>query len=486
MAELTGSPVWQARTGTKAADPMVAFSQSVEEDAQLLAVDLAGSVAHTLGLQAAGLVTQKEAYQLVDGLQTLWQQAQQGAFELDPELEDVHMNTEAALAEEIGPLAAKLHTGRSRNDQVALDLTLITRLGLAELSGDLLAAAQALAEQAKAHVGTPWVAKTHGQPAQPATLGFLLHAHALRFSDLAQEALALFDQLDESPLGSGAVAGSTLPLQPAHTADLLGLTPPRNALLSTSDRTPSLQVCQLVQTIGLTCASLAQELVDLAEAGAISLPSGYTTGSSLMPHKANPDSLELARASGKQMGTPLAELSQVLAGLPLGYHRDLQLAKPPLLEALSAPGPVLGILTDVVQGLTVHPAVLEAQQEAPGIESTDVAEALVAGGMAFRQAYTLVAEAMAQVSQGTPLDEALASQGLDDGQLQAALDVLPLDPAHRATLAGPAPHQVTDQLDQLDQAMAATDAQLDQAKAQARQPLELLTTTPETLVQEDP
>jgi len=229
-------PFWQARTGSGLHPDLLAYSQTVLEDQPFVVHDLAGSSAHVLGLRRAGLLTVAEAAGLLEGLRAILRDHEAGAFPLDAELEDVHMNIEARLTQHLGDTGRKLHTGRSRNDQVATCIVLYSRTGLARLAQALFALSEALAKQASLHTQSPWVARTHGQPAQPATFGFLLAAHAHRIQDAAATTLAAFEQVGESPLGSGAVAGSTLPLDPGFTAGLLGLRPPRSALLATGSR----------------------------------------------------------------------------------------------------------------------------------------------------------------------------------------------------------------------------------------------------------
>jgi argininosuccinate lyase len=214
------APFWQSRTGSGLHPDLLAYSQTVDEDRPYLVHDLAGSTAHVLGLRRAGLLTRDEAAELLRGLRRILADFESGALRLDPALEDAHMNVEARLTADLGDVGRKLHTGRSRNDQVATCIVLHARAGLADLAAALLALSRALAAQAREHARTPWVARTHGQPAQPATLGFLLAAHAIRIQDAALDALHAFDTVGESPLGCGAVAGSTLPLDPAYTRSL--------------------------------------------------------------------------------------------------------------------------------------------------------------------------------------------------------------------------------------------------------------------------
>lgn len=474
--------VWEARTGTAPAEQMLAYSESTEDDAALIEADLAGSVAHALGLLQAGLLTAQEARALVGGLQLLAEKAQDGELALDPQLEDVHMNVEHALEALVGDPAGKLHAGRSRNDQVALDLLLVARQGLVTTAGAAHQLASTLCDLATEHATTPWTLHTHGLPAQPSTLGHLFHAHALGFARDVERALETFDAHDTSPLGSAAGAGSTLDLDPGYTADLLGLEAPGNALRATGSRDASLETTQVLATLGHHATALAIDLVDLAEQGALELPSAYTTGSSIMPHKRNPDALELARADGARLGALHDELARIAGGLGLGYHRDLQRAKPPLLEAVTLAPQLLGILDAVLDGATVDTDVLAEQQARPSIATTDAAEALVEAGVPFRTAHRVLSEASAAAQDGEPIGEALAQADLPEDALAAVQVALNPDPARRDTPGGPAPDRVTEashalavQLDQLADAVTV-------ARAAAEQPFDLLDTPPEQLV----
>ncbi len=480
---MTTKRVWEARTGAIHPD-FLAYSESVAEDAPFVVHDLAGSIAHVLGLRKAGLLSRDEASTLVRGLQSVFSAHEAGAFRLDPALEDAHMNIEARLTAELGDVGKRLHTGRSRNDQVATCIVLYARLGLADLAQAAHGVAEALAAQAAAHARTPWVSRTHGQPAQPATLGFLLLGHAFRFQDVAEEALRAFHTVGESPLGSGAVAGSTLPLDPAYTAGLLGLRPPRNALLATGSRDSILVATQAAARAGHAAASLAQDLMDLFAAKAVRLPDGYTTGSSLMPQKRNPDSLEMARGAGRSLQVPWLAVWSLTAGLGLGYQRDFQLTKPHLTAALGKANATLDLLAPIVQGARFDAKALSAGLDNPGLVATDVAEALVAGGMPFRAAYAAVAAAYAQVESGKTFPDALEAQGLPAPLLEKALGALTPDPARRATLGGPAPSRVTEAAAQAQVAGRELAVRVAQAQAEAAKPYELLTASPEELLAE--
>ncbi|MEK6976364.1 MAG: argininosuccinate lyase [Candidatus Thermoplasmatota archaeon] len=468
------TPFWQARTGSGLHPDLLAYSQTIDEDRPFIVHDLAGSSAHVLGLRKANLLTKDEATALLQGLRAVLAAHEAGTFRLDADLEDVHMNIESRLTSELGDTGRKLHTGRSRNDQVATCIVLYARQHLAQLAQGLHHLSAALAAQARRHAQTPWVCRTHGQAAQPATLGFLLAAHAVRLQDLQRKVLATFDQVGESPLGSGAVAGSTLPLDPAYTARLMGLRPPRSALLATGARDAVLESCSVAQHVGLVVASLCQDLLDLFTAGALKLPQGYTTGSSLMPHKRNPDALELARGRGKALAGPLAAVSGLVGGLGLGYMRDFQLTKPYLVSALRDATSTVELLTPLAEGMTFDGRALAADLAKPGVVATDVAEALVNVGLPFRTAYGVVAKAFALVEQGKSFPEGLTAQGLSQVHLDAALGALTPDASRRATVGGPAPKAVLATLDGCDARAHELGAAVAKAQRDAEAPFDLL------------
>jgi argininosuccinate lyase len=478
------APVWQARTGSGLHPDLLAYSETTKEDLPFVVHDLAGSSAHVLGLVKAGLLTKPEAKQLLTGLRALLKAHEAGTFALPVELEDVHMAIESRLTAELGDVGRKLHSGRSRNDQVATCIVLYARQNTARLAQGLHALAGALATQAKAHAKSPWVARTHGQAAQPATFGWLLAAHAFRLQALADKALESFERIGESPLGSGAVAGSTLPLDPAFTAGLMGLRAPRSALLATGTRDVVLEGCLLASHAGTVLASLAQDLLDAFGAGSLKLPAGYTTGSSLMPQKRNPDALELARGRGKALAGPLASVQGILGGLGLGYMRDFQLSKPHLAAALGDACATAELLAPLVEGMAYDPkaASVAADWSKPGIVATDVAEALVKAGLPFRTAYGIVASAFAEVEKGKSFQSALEAQKLPAGQLDAALSALQPDPSRRATFGGPAPERVLEALAGFSARAKTQSTAVAAAQKAAETPFLLLSTPVETLL----
>jgi argininosuccinate lyase len=470
---MSTQPYWQARTGSGIHPDLAAYSQSIEDDRPYLVHDLAGSTAHVAGLHRAALLSRDDAVRLIHGLRRIHEEHEAGTLRLDPDLEDIHMNLEAALTADLGDVGRRLHTGRSRNDQVATCIVLYARAQLAALAQAAHTLSNALAEQARKEARTPWVARTHGQAAQPATIGFLLAAHAHRVQDLARAALSAVDAVGESPLGSGAVAGSTLPLDPAHTARLLGLRPPRSALLATGSRDAIVDACSVAAKAGLVAASLAQDLMDLYAAGALQLPDGYTTGSSLMPQKRNPDALELARGNGKGLAAPFVAVTGMVSGLGLGYQRDFQATKPHLTAAMTTARSTLELLAGLVPGLAFEGRAFAAEWAKPGLVATDVAEALVRSGVPFRTAYSRIAAAYARVESGATFADALAVE-LSASQLEAALGALQPDPARRATLGGPAPQAVLESLAHHEARAQETAQAVAKAQRAAEQPLRLL------------
>lgn len=420
------------------------FASSLAEDRHLIDHDVLGSLAHVRVLEDAGLVDADEARRLEAGLRTVRERLVDGDADLDPALEDVHMNVEALLGDEIGDLAGKLHAGRSRNDQVALDLRLWTReaavdLGLA--AADLVDALLAAAED---HVATPMAARTHRQPAQPTTLGHHLHGHAVRLLRDVEAALEVVEACQVSPLGAGAVAGTTLPTDPSVAADLLGFEATfANATDAVQDRDFAADAVYAAERTAVHLSGLAEELVHGADpsVGHVTLPEPFTTGSSIMPQKRNPDAAELVRAAAGRTLGDLVGLLGVLDGLPAGYHRDLQATKAPLIDAMTRVPQATRILADVVEGATWHPDRL-AEEVTAQVLVTDLAEHLVDQGVPFRQAHRQVGELVAEAERtGEDLVD------LAEDRWPGAAEVLDVERSLARRTHGPAPEQVAKKLE---------------------------------------
>jgi len=377
-----------------ATDPTVErFSASIHFDRVLARHDLRGSRAQARMLANAGLISPEDATALLGGLDLIAKEIEEDRFPFDAALEDIHMNIEMRLREHLGPVAGKLHTGRSRNDQIATDLSLFLReVGLATQRG-LLELRGVLVERAREHLDTILPGYTHLQRAQPVRLAhhWLAHVEALgrdasRFRD-AQARMRL------CPLGAGALAGSTLPLRREDTAKALGFEgPTRNSMDTVASRDAALEYLSNAAITMVQLSRLAEELViwSTREFGFIELADAYSTGSSLMPQKKNPDVPELVRGkTGRVIGN-LVTLLTVLKGLPLTYNRDLQEDKEPLFDSVTTLRDCLEVMSGAMATLEVRVDRMAEAASDPMLLATDLAEILVQADVPFRDAHEVV------------------------------------------------------------------------------------------------
>jgi argininosuccinate lyase len=384
---------------TQATDPAVErFSASIHFDRALLRYDIRGSIAHARMLARAGVIPAEDGERLAVGLERIAEEVDSGRFELDPGLEDVHMNVEARLRELIGPVAGRLHTGRSRNDQVATDLALYLRDATRAARCGLLALRRVLVARARDHVDTVLPGYTHLQRAQPVRLAHhwlayveMLERDASRFADL-------MGRLARSPLGAGALAGSTLPLDQEDTARALGFEgPARNSMDAVASRDAALEFLAACAIGMVHLSRLSEELVlwSSSEFGFIELADAYATGSSLMPQKKNPDVPELVRGKTGRVIGDLVALLTVMKGLPLTYNRDLQEDKEPVFDAAHTLGDSLEVLSGAVATLRVDEARMREAASDSLLLATDLAEVLVGEGVPFREAHEAVGRLVA-------------------------------------------------------------------------------------------
>lgn len=370
----------------------LALSESTREDRAILYHDLWGSVAHATMLGATGIVPAPRARRIVRGLIRIGREAARGRFPLDPSLEDVHLNVEAALTRALGDDGARLHTGRSRNDQVATDLRLYLRDALLDLEEASADVADALLAQARGPAGREVVAGwTHLQPAQRVYWAQVLGAHALRFLRDVERFRRTRRTIRRSPLGSGALAGSSLPLDRDAVARSLGFEgPTRSSYDAVADRDPEIETVFDLALTAAHASQLAEELVlgAMPEVARVRLADPFVTTSSLMPHKRNPDLAELVRAeAAPAVGRLVAHLT-LLKGLPLSYQRDLQVGKPIVFDAVARGRAVLDVLAPMIRTaefLTPPPGRREA------VGAVELVDALVAQGTPFRSAHAAVA-----------------------------------------------------------------------------------------------
>jgi argininosuccinate lyase len=410
-------------------------------------------------LAARGLMSAADADAVVAGLDRVAEEFESGARQLDPALEDVHMNVEGRLIEMIGEAGRRLHTARSRNDQVATDLRLYARRGAVELVSAIDAARLALCRRAREHAATLLPGYTHLQRAQVVTLGHHLLAYAEMLTRDRGRLLDAERRAAESPLGSGALAGTGLPIDRAATASALGFTggPTHNSLDAVSDRDFAVEIAFACALMAVHLSRLGEELVlwSTTEFGFVRLGEGYCSGSSLMPQKRNPDIAELLRGKpGRAVGDVVALLT-IGKGLPLAYNKDLQETQEPLYDAIETARQSLAVLPGLIETLEFDVERMRAAADDPALGATDLAEEMVRGGMAFRSAHELVGRAVrAAEAKGVSLRELTAADlAAIDASLTPAI-LAALDPARavaaRALIGGPAPEAVAREVARLE------------------------------------
>jgi len=382
-------------------DVVTEFVACTHADAHLVKADLTGSIAHAQMLAEEGLISPSQGEAIQGGLNTLLAKAEEGKFELKVEYEDVHMNVEKQLEELIGSDALRLHTARSRNDQVALDLRLYTVSAVDSLVDGLKFLQSAILKSAKKHADIVMPGYTHLQRAQP-----VLYAHAiLAFHEMFSRDIERFNDCKKrtavSPLGAGAQAGSGLTINPESVARKLGF--PKvfsNSIDAVSDRDFAAEFLMACSLTAVHISQMAETLViwSSSEFGFVELADNVTTTSSLMPHKKNPDPLEIARAKSGAVIGDLVNLLVTLKALPLGYNRDLQETKPPVINSATIVLDALKVMTCVVDAVTVNAEKTLAAASDPALMTTDLVEYLVNKGVPFRKAHETIAEIVADAA----------------------------------------------------------------------------------------
>ena len=398
MAKKTSQATWGGRFTAGPAALMLQFSESVSFDRRLAPFDIAGSKPHSAMLAHVGLITAKERDAIHAGLDAILREIEAGAFTWDPKLEDVHMNIEQALTRRV-PAAAKLHTARSRNDQIATDMRLFFKHACAVLGEKLLGAERALLAVAEANRGVLIPGYTHLQRAQPV---FLAH-HLFAWLEMLERDRARFaevaDHANWCPLGSGAIAGTTLPIDREFTAKALGFTDAKgrpqvtqNSMDTVADRDVFIEFAGACALFGVHLSRIAEDLIlwSSTEFKFVELPDAFCTGSSLMPQKKNPDSCELMRGKSARLQGNLHTLLTLAKGLPLTYNRDLQEDKPPVFDSFDQTALCADVLAGTLGGMTVYRDRCAAAVADPALLATDLADYLVLKGVAFREAHHAV------------------------------------------------------------------------------------------------
>ncbi len=454
-----GSPLWSGRFSEPPAPEALALGRSVGFDVRLAPQDVEVSVAHVRALEDAGLVSGDEAAALEKVLREVGEEIAAGRFAFDPADEDIHSAIERAVTDRLGDLGARLHAARSRNDLVMTDLRLWLLAARRRIEEGLVRLVRALSEHAARHAETVMPGTTHARLAQPVTLGHHLLAHAWALLRDLDRLDAWAARASESPLGAGAIATSTLGLDPSASADRLGLDRPfANSIDVVSDRDVVQEFLAVTTICGTHLSRLAADVARFTDEtlGWATLHEAYTTGSSMMPQKRNPDVAELARGKAGRLLGDLAALTATLQGLPLGYHRDLQEDKEPAFDAADTLEAVLPALVGCVETLTFHSEAMREAAFAPGLFATDLAEALVRRGVPFREAHERVGELLRRLEAEGLSFHALSPDDWSELGLPDGAELLDADRAVRArtTPGGPSPASVRVQIDAVRRMLA--------------------------------
>ena len=458
------STLWQGRFDGDPADELMAYTASIGFDVRLAPDDIAGSRAHVRMLGSVGLLADAEVDEVLSALDQAEAELAAGGFVFEPGDEDIHTAIERRITELAGPVGAKLHTGRSRNDQVATDLRLFCKRELAAIAADVIALQHVLLERAVDAGDAYLPGYTHLQRAQPVLLAHHLLAHGWA---LARDVDRLADartRLDVSPLGAGAVAGSSLPLDPDMTAADLGFAARfENSMDAVSDRDFVAESLFALTMVAIHLSRLGEEIVfwTSEEVGFATLHDAYATGSSMLPQKKNPDIAELARAKAGRLIGNLTGLLATLKGLPLAYNRDLQEDKEPLFDAVDQIRLGVRAMTGLMSSVAFNTDAMAAAADAPPAAAIDLAEHLVAQGMPFRDAHAAVGELVRRSLEG---EGALADLVRADPQLgEAAADLLApgIPVTRRTTPGGAGPDAVAAQIERLRTRLSADAARFD-------------------------
>ena len=447
--------MWGGRFSSIPSALMEAINASIGFDKRLASQDIQGSLAHSAMLAQQGIITQDDRAAIHAGLQRVLGEIEGGAFTFSTALEDIHMNVESRLREIVGEPAARLHTARSRNDQVAVDIRLWVRDAHDRTDEQLTALMRALLAKAESHAATVMPGFTHLQSAQPVTFGHHLMAYVEMFARDRGRIRDSRRRLNECPLGAGALAGTSFPIDRHQTAKALGFDgPTRNSLDSVSDRDSLLEFLSAAAIAAMHLSRLAEEIIIWMSApfGFVRLPDRWTTGSSMMPQKRNPDAAELVRGkTGRVIGSLVALLT-VMKGLPLTYSKDMQEDKEQLFDAADTIEIVLAAMTGMIQDLEPVPARMAAVAGAGFSTATDLADWLVRDlNIPFRDAHHITGRIVSEAEKrGCTLEELPldAMQAVEPRIHQGIYGVLGVENSvrSRTSFGGTAPVNVADQI----------------------------------------
>jgi argininosuccinate lyase len=451
----SSNQMWGGRFASGPSAIMEEINASIGFDKKLYAQDIRGSKAHATMLAHQGIISAEDKDKILHGLDTILSEIESGQFVFSRKLEDIHMNVEARLAELIGPAAGRLHTARSRNDQVALDFRLWVKEELQKTEAALSGLIAAFLDRAEEHADTVMPGFTHLQTAQPVTFGHHCMAYVEMFGRDRQRVRHAIEHLDESPIGAAALAGTGYPIDRHMTAAALGFREPtRNSIDTVSDRDFALEFLSIASIAAVHLSRLAEEIViwSTPQFGFIRLSDAFSTGSSIMPQKKNPDAAELVRAKTGRINGSLIALLTVMKGLPLAYSKDMQEDKEQVFDAAESLELAIAAMTGMVTDMTIRTDKMKAAAGSGYSTATDLADWLVReAGLPFRDAHHVTGNAVA-MAEKKGCD--LAQLSLEELQsINAAItadvfNVLTVEAsvASRKSFGGTAPSEVRKQI----------------------------------------
>ena len=408
------------------------FNSSIGFDARLYQQDIRGSIAHATMLGKQGIIEEHEAEKIIEGLKAILADIDDGKVEFSLDNEDIHMNIEAMLTQRIGDAGKRLHTARSRNDQVAVDTRLYVKEEIPAIIKQVLDLEQVLVKKAKANLDTVMPGYTHLQRAQPTTFAHYMMAYANMFKRDVTRLEDCLERLDECPLGAGALATSTYPVDRFATAQALGFKKPTdNSMDSVSDRDYVIELLSALSILMMHLSRFSEEIILWCswEFKFVDLDDAYSTGSSIMPQKKNPDVAELVRGKTGRVYGSLITLLTVMKGIPLAYNKDMQEDKESIFDAFDTVEQCLTVFTPMLASLKTHKAAMYQAAQRGFINATDLADYLTRKGMPFRTAYKLtgrlVADCVAkgQVLENIPLEYYQALSPLFGADVYEAIDL---------------------------------------------------------------
>ena len=435
------------------------FNSSISFDARMYKEDIAGSIAHAAMLGKQGIIEAHEAEKIIGGLQAILADIEGGRVEFSLENEDIHMNIETMLTQRIGDTGKRLHTARSRNDQVAVDFRLFVKEEIPQMIAQVLDLERVLIQKAKANLETVMPGYTHLQRAQPTTFGHYMMAYANMLKRDVTRLEDCLERMDECPLGAGALAASTDPVDRCATAAALGFRKPTdNSMDSVSDRDFAIELLSACSILMMHLSRFSEEIILWCswEFKYVELDDAYSTGSSIMPQKKNPDVAELVRGKTGRVYGSLVTLLTVMKGLPLAYNKDMQEDKECVFDAIDTVKMCLPVFTAMLDTLTVKEKNMHRAAAGGFINATDCADYLVKKGMPFREAYMIVGRLVnmciktGETLDTLPLKDFRSVSGVFDADVYQALE-LKTCVNGRKVYGGPAKEAVERQIEAIEQ-----------------------------------